>query len=38
MQGNYELNLPNVPNTKINNDKVPVKQNKAKVKKKIIAQ
>ena len=38
MQGNYELNLPNVPNTKINNDKVPVKQNKAKVKKKIVAQ
>ena len=32
IQGNNLLDLPNVPNTKINDSKIPVKQNKVKVK------
>jgi hypothetical protein len=32
IQGNNQLDLPNVPNTKINDSKIPVKQNKVKVK------
>ena len=38
IQGNNELNLPDVPKTKITQDEIPVKQtiSKAKVKKKII--
>ncbi len=38
IQGNNELDLPNVPNTKITEDKIPVTQNKSKVKvkKKIV--
>ena len=30
IQGNNQLDLPNVPNTKINDSKIPVKQNKVK--------
>ena len=32
IQGNNQLNLPNVPKTKINENKIPVQQNKVKVK------
>ena len=32
IQGNNQLNLPNVPKTKIEDNKIPVKQNKVKVK------
>ena len=32
IQGNNQLNLPNVPKTKINDNTIPVKQNKVKVK------
>ena len=34
IQGNNQLNLPNVPKTKIDDNKIPVKQNKVKVKEK----
>ena len=34
MQSNNELNLPEVPKTKIEDDRIPVKQNKSKVKNK----